>query len=161
MIKALNHTGFVVRDRDAAVAFYRDVVGLRVISEYGRKGPGVDQVVGYEGTELRSAVLDLGGGHILELIQYLSPAPAERPTEERNVLGAAHLAFEVEDIGETFRRLEGGGARVMNPPAPSMVCRNASRRPVPPSLSRPSRPAFVYFVRNRYFAMVSLLSGGG
>ena len=32
---------------------------------------------------------------------------------------------------------------------------------VPPSLSRPSRPAFVYFVRNRYFAMVSLLSDGG
>ena len=106
MIKALNHTGFVVRDRDAAVAFYRDAVGLNLISEYGRKGPGVDQVVGYEGTELRSAVLDLGGGHILELIQYL-----------RNVLGAAHLAFEVEDIEETFRRLERGGARVMNPPA--------------------------------------------
>ena len=117
MIKALNHTGFVVRDRDAAVAFYRDVVGLSVISEYGRKGPGVDQVVGYEGTELRSAVLDLGGGHILELIQYLNPAPAARPSEERNVLGAAHLAFEVEDVEETFRRLEQGGARVMNPPA--------------------------------------------
>ena len=115
MIKALNHTGFVVRDRDAAVAFYRDVVGLSVISEYGRRGPGVDQVVGYQGTELRSAVLDLGGGHILELIQYISPAPAERPSEERNVLGAAHLAFEVEDIEETFRRLERGGARVMKP----------------------------------------------
>ena len=33
------------------------------------------------------------------------------------MLGAAHLAFEVEDIEETFRRLERGGARVMNPPA--------------------------------------------
>ena len=99
MIKALNHTGFVVRDRDAAVAFYRDVVGLNLISEYGRRGPGVDQVVGYQGTELRSAVLDLGGGHILELIQYLSPAPAERPSEER------------ERAGSGPPRLRGGGYR--------------------------------------------------
>ena len=117
MIKALHHTGFVVRDRDEAVAFYRDVVGLRVISEYGRKGAGFDQVVGYEGTELRSAVLDLGDGHILELIQYVNPAPHERPTEERNVLGAAHLSFQVDDIEETFRRLSEGGAKVLNPPA--------------------------------------------
>ena len=93
MIKSLHHTGFVVRDRDEAVAFYRDVVGLRVISEYERKGAGVDQVVGYEGTELQSAVLDVGGEHILELIQYVNPAPHERPTEERNVLGAAHLSL--------------------------------------------------------------------
>ena len=117
MIKALNHTGFVVRDRDAAVAFYRDVVGLNVMAEYGRKGAGVDQVVGYKGTELRSAVLDLGGGHILELIQYVKPAPDERPSAERNVLGAAHLALEVDEIHRTFEKLVAGGARSLNPPA--------------------------------------------
>lgn len=117
MIKALNHTGFVVSDRDAAVAFYRDVVGLTVISEYNRKGPGVDQVVGYEGTELRSAVLDMGSGHILELIQYLAPDPQTRPSEERNVLGAAHLALEVDDIYKTFEHLVAKGAKSLNQPA--------------------------------------------
>ena len=117
MIKALNHTGFVVSDRDAAVAFYRDIVGLRVISEYERQGPGVDQVVGYDGTELKSAVLDIGNGHILELIQYIKPEPHPRPSSERNVMGAAHLALEVDDIHETFDQLVNGGAQALNPPA--------------------------------------------
>ena len=49
MIRRLHHTGFVVRDRARAVAFYRDVVGLKLISEYERIGPGIDQVIGYEG----------------------------------------------------------------------------------------------------------------
>ena len=38
MIRRLHHTGFVVRDRARAVAFYRDVVGLKLISEYERIG---------------------------------------------------------------------------------------------------------------------------
>lgn len=117
MIQKLHHTGFVVRDRDNAVAFYRDVVGLNVISEYERIGPGIDQVIGYEQAHLRAAILDLGGGHILELIQYLRPPSDERPTEERSTIGATHLAFQVDDIQAAYEKLTEGGAKMMNPPA--------------------------------------------
>ena len=86
MIKQLHHTGFVVTDRDKSVAFYRDVVGLKLIAEYERIGPGIDAVIGYENTHLIIANLDLGEGHILELIQYLNPPPNERPSTERNVV---------------------------------------------------------------------------
>ncbi len=116
MVQRLHHTGFVVRDRDKAVAFYRDIVGLNVISEYKRIGPKIDQVVGYEDVHLKLALLDLGGGHILELIQYVNPPPDERPTAERSVLGAAHLAFEVKDISAMFAKMSEGGAKMMNPP---------------------------------------------
>ena len=75
MIRRLHHTGFVIRDRARAVAFYRDVVGLNLISEYERIGPGIDQVIGYEEAHLQLAILDVGEGHILELIQYLNPPP--------------------------------------------------------------------------------------
>ena len=98
MIKQLHHTGFVVTDRDKSVAFYRDVVGLKLIAEYERIGPGIDAVIGYENTHLIIANLDLGGGHILELIQYLNPPPSERPTTERNVIGTPHVAILVDDI---------------------------------------------------------------
>ena len=117
MVQQLHHTGFVVRDLDKAVAFYRDIVGLQVISEYERIGPGIDQVVGYADAHLKLALLDLGGGHILELIEYVNPPSDERPTAERNVLGAAHLAFQVKDISATFAKLSSGGAKIMNPPA--------------------------------------------
>ena len=83
MINRLHHTGFVVSDRDKSVAFYRDVVGLELIAEYERVGPGIDAVIGYEDTHLIIANLDLGGGHILELIQYLNP-PASTSVQRQN-----------------------------------------------------------------------------
>ena len=116
MIKAIHHTGFVVRDRKAAIAFYRDVVGLNLLREYERRGPDIDQVIGYGDAYLRSAMLDLGGGHALELIQYVNPPPEELPTDERNRIGAAHIALQVEDIHTVYERLRDGGARVINPP---------------------------------------------
>ena len=117
MIQRLHHTGFVVRDLNNAVAFYRDVVGLKVIAEYERRGAGIDQVVGYEDAHLKATTLDMGEGHVLELIQYVHPRSDERPTEERSVLGAAHLAFQVNDIETMFEKLSAGGAKMMNPPA--------------------------------------------
>lgn len=116
MIKNLHHTGFVVRDRNAAVAFYRDVLGFRLVSEYERQGPAIDRVVGYEAAQLRSALLEIGPGHMLELIQYVNPEPAERPTRERSVIGAAHIALQVENIDSLLRTLEANGAKAINPP---------------------------------------------
>ena len=117
MIQRLHHTGFVVENLEKAVEFYRDVVGLEVLSRYERTGPAIDQIVGYDNAHLQIALVSAGGDHLLELILYLSPPPNARPTEERNVTGATHLAFQVDDIQATFRRLVSNGAREMNPPA--------------------------------------------
>lgn len=95
MITGMNHTGFVVRDLDKAVEFYRDVLGLQVVRTVDREGTPISQVVGYENTHLKGVILSVGNGHALELIQYIRPQGAERPTEERNTLGASHLAFNV------------------------------------------------------------------
>ncbi len=116
MITKMHHTGFVVRDLDSCVAFYRDVLGLTAADPIIRIGPGISQVVGYDQTELRRVFLAIADGHVLELIQYVHPLGADRPTEERNAIGASHLAFEVDDIEETFELLVDRGAQGMNPP---------------------------------------------
>ncbi len=117
MVIGLHHAGFVVKDLEKAVAFYRDVVGLEVRSRYERIGPGIEHVIGYEGTHLNIAHMGAeGGAHTLELIQYLNPPSDARPTEERSVLGASHLAIQVEDIEDIFQRMIAGGARGLNPP---------------------------------------------
>ena len=74
-------------------------------------------MVGYEDTHLRAAHLSLGGDHMLELVEYRKPASSDRPTQERAVLGAGHLAFDVDDIEETYRDLTSRGCVAMNPPA--------------------------------------------
>ena len=117
MVQKLHHTGFVVKNVEESTAFYRDVVGLSLIRAYERMGTGIDQVVGYENAHLSAAILDIGGGHILELIQYVNPRSEDRPSEERNVLGATHLALLVDDIHAMYARLAEKGGQVMNPPA--------------------------------------------
>ena len=116
MITSMNHTGFVVRDLGKAEAFYRDVLGLKVTARRVRQGAPISQIVGYEGAHLSIVIMSLGDGHDLELIQYVNPPAEERPTEERGVLGATHLAFIVDDIQGTFQALVSGGAKKLNPP---------------------------------------------
>lgn len=117
MITSMNHTGFVVRDLDSSLEFYRDVIGLSVARTLERDGEAISQVLGYEGTHIKAALMGVADGHVLELIQYVHPVGTERHSEERNNLGATHLAFNVQDIDQTFAQLVSRGARGLNPPA--------------------------------------------
>lgn len=118
MIKTLNHAGFVVRNLEGAVAFYRDVVGLRMLGQFERRGSSISQVVGYEDARLRIAKMAAEGEeHFLELIEYAHPSSLERASEERAIIGGCHVAFMVDDIRETFERVVSNGAMQMNRPA--------------------------------------------
>ena len=116
MITSMNHTGFVVRDMEKAVAFYRDVVGMEVVRSADRDGGTISQVVGYEDTHLKATHLSTGDGPTLELIEYVNPPATDRRSRERATLGASHLAFNVEDIDATFQRLVDNGGQRLNPP---------------------------------------------
>ena len=96
MITGLNHSGLVVEDLERSVRFYRDVIGLEVVRTFERDGGPISDVVGYENTHLKGAMLSLNDGHVIELIQYVRPEVAERPTQERAVLGGSHIAFNVD-----------------------------------------------------------------
>ena len=116
MIKEMHHTGFVVKDIEKAVDFYQQGLGLEEQVRYERQGPGIDNVIGYKGACLKICLMSIGS-HSLELIQYVNPRSEDRPTEERNVLGATHLALLVDDIHAMYARLAEKGGQVMNPPA--------------------------------------------
>ena len=118
MITGMNHTGFVVADLEKSVDFYVNVVGLKMVTRRERNGGPISQVLDYTDTHIKAALMGLEGeeGHILELIEYINPQSAQRPTEERAVLGASHLAFNVTDMQETFAKLLEAGAKELNPP---------------------------------------------
>ena len=118
MIRGINHAGFVVRDFEAAVRFYEEIVGLRVLDLLERTGTPISQVVGYENAHLRIAKMAAEGEeHFLELIEYVRPTAGERASEERAIIGGAHVAFIVDDIQAAFERVISNGAIRMNPPA--------------------------------------------
>ena len=92
MIRGINHAGFVVRDFEAAVRFYEEIVGLRVLDLLERTGTPISQVVGYENAHLRIAKMAAEGEeHFLELIEYVRPTAEERASENGRLLAAATL----------------------------------------------------------------------
>lgn len=125
MATSINHTGFVVSDLEASVAFYRDVVGMKIVREFERTGTPIAQVVGYEGAHLKGVHLGFETGPTLELIFYVVPPAGQRPTEERSVLGGTHLAFTVDDIDEAYQNIIGGGGHTLNPPVDLSADRRA------------------------------------
>lgn len=113
-IKDLWHVGFVVRDLDRSVRFYRDVVGLTLRHRQTQDNEYTSRLLGYDGARIHVAQFDLPvgrgsrSGHILELIEYERP-PAEECAAENARITAGHLAFEVDDLDAVRERIEAGG----------------------------------------------------
>lgn len=116
MLKAFFHTGFVVKDLEQTIDFYTNVMGLRVAGRMERAGDFACQLLAFDDAHIKGAFLDLGDGHQLELIQYLSP-PSGSLSGNRNDLGASHLAFFVENIDAFYAEKSQQGLRFNNRPA--------------------------------------------
>jgi len=109
-MKALHHVGITVKDLDASLRFYHDVLGLQFSNEPSPwfDAPELGPAVGVPGAALRQVSLLLGDT-TLELLEYKSP-PSETPEPlKSNNVGASHVAFLVEDIDAKKAELEAKG----------------------------------------------------
>ena len=117
MIKAVRHTGVVVRDLEKSVEFYCElgfVEDNRAIEE----SDFIDTVVGFKNTTLEWVKLKAFDGYLLELLQYHShPEQKEIAKQKSNQLGCSHLAFSVDDIDATCEKIEKIGGSMVNLPA--------------------------------------------
>ena len=114
----MNHTGFVVRDMEQALAFYRDTLGFVEERNAVIEGERISKLTGYPGAKLHAVSLGIGDmRHSIELLQYLNPAGAESETRSCNEIGTAHLAFVVDDLDAFHEALSASGIRFVNPPA--------------------------------------------
>ncbi len=111
-MKGLHHVGFTVRDLDASIRFYHDVLGLGFVNE---PSPWFDHAalgaaVGVPGAALRQVSMALGDT-TLELLEYRSPpSETESPLPSNNI-GSSHVAFLVDDIETKKAELEAKGIR--------------------------------------------------
>ena len=105
----LDHVSVTTSDLDRSVAFYRDVVGLPLVDRGVIDGDELATLVRRPGARARWAELALGGGQVLELLEYLSPdddAVDQRPWRA----GATHIGLAVERLEEVVARLADAGA---------------------------------------------------
>lgn len=114
MIINVNHTSFTVSDLDRSISFYRNLLGLELISLTGRDPAFSEKVTGIPGANLKIAYLQ-APGHRLELIQYLNP-PGEKLDCRTNNIGSAHLAFNVDNLPALYADLKAKGVQFKSEP---------------------------------------------
>ena len=109
-MKGLHHVGITVKDLDASIRFYHDVLGLPFVNEPSPwfEGEGLGPAVGVAGAALRQVSLGLGET-ILELLEYRSPPSETAAPLASNNQGASHVAFFVDDIEAKKAELEAKG----------------------------------------------------
>lgn len=118
MITGVAHTGVCVPDCEAAVAYYRDVLGLSVLSPpYVMDGEAIRDDMGelVSDPAMKAAIVgfDDDGDHVFEVIEYLR---ADGESDRRAGLtefGLSHVGLICEDIEATRAELERRGVRFL------------------------------------------------
>jgi catechol 2,3-dioxygenase-like lactoylglutathione lyase family enzyme len=104
----LDHVSVTTGDLERSVAFYRDVIGLPLVDRGELEGQELETLIRRAGARARWAELALGGGQVLELLQYL--APDEDAVEQRPWrAGATHIGLAVESLDGVRSKLVDAG----------------------------------------------------
>ena len=104
--------GLAVADVDRVLAFYRDVLGMKLLTDIAVPA-AVSRVAGLAPEGYRVMRLESSGGDRLKLAQ--TPAsregvrPADYPMQRR---GGAYLTFIVDELPALERRLHDAGASI-------------------------------------------------
>jgi methylmalonyl-CoA/ethylmalonyl-CoA epimerase len=106
MLGPLNHVGVAVPDIHAAIAFYRDVLGVTDITEPTALPP--------QGVTF--AFVNLPSGQVELIEPYGDNSPILKFLARNPKGGQHHVCFEVDDIHVAKATMEDRGMRVLNEP---------------------------------------------
>ena len=115
MILGIDHSSFTVSDMERTIAFYRDILGMKVFYDSVKagvvnKGPIADKVTGCPGTEQWNVYVAVGNSK-LEFVQY-SPPGKPLVDNKASDIGSAHVCFHTDDIMGLYNKLLANGSRV-------------------------------------------------
>ena len=95
MYKQLGHIAIRAKDIAVTTAFYRDILGMREAF----------RMYNDEGGKLSTVYLCAAPGQFIEIF----PGGTEEHTINNNTIGYSHLCIEVENAGETYKKLSARG----------------------------------------------------
>ncbi len=102
MLSAIDHVGVAVPSIDAALALYRDALGMALVHRETVTEQGVD-----------AALLDVGDGHI-ELLEPLGPDTAVGKFLDKRGGGLHHVAYRVASVTDTLAACTAAGLRLID-----------------------------------------------
>jgi methylmalonyl-CoA/ethylmalonyl-CoA epimerase len=102
MLSAIDHVGVAVENIDAALALYRDQLGMGLVHRETVTDQGVE-----------AALLDVGDSHV-ELLQPLGADTAVGKFLRRRGTGLHHVAYRVASVQETLDACAAAGLRLID-----------------------------------------------
>jgi methylmalonyl-CoA/ethylmalonyl-CoA epimerase len=102
VLSAIDHVGVAVPSIDAALALYRDALGMPLVHRETVTEQGVD-----------AALLDVGDGHI-ELLEPLGPDTAVGKFLDKRGAGLHHVAYRVASVQDTLAACQAAGLRLID-----------------------------------------------
>ncbi|MBI2906688.1 MAG: VOC family protein [Chloroflexi bacterium] len=118
LLSAKPHHAHVVGDMDRAVAFYRDVLGMKldgtprdITSQQVAIGLGFP-----DGAHLRSAHMILDTDEYVELHQYVLPEGKKQSEMRLCDVGCSYVAFDVDDVQRCYEELQARGVELISRP---------------------------------------------
>lgn len=127
MISGVMEPALNVGDMDRSLAFYRDLLGFRVVEDKGDRSPMSpeeqtrwhayhEKVCGIWGARIHVVFVEAPDGSKLELIEYTAPKAPRPPRRALSDPGVAMMAFSVHDSVNAVRRLRDAGVEVVADP---------------------------------------------
>ena len=105
MLTRIDHVGLAVHDLEAAIAFYENTFGMRVVHQEVNEEQGV-----------REAMLAVGdSGSCIQLLAPLTPDSTIAKFLDRSGPGIQQMAYRVVDIEATSDALRAQGKRLLYP----------------------------------------------
>lgn len=120
MITQIRHTGLVVADLEAALHFWRDLLGFTLARQMEESGPHIDAMMGLNYVRLTTAKLTAPGGGMIELLYFHSHPDQTSWNGTPYSTGFTHVAITVTDIRVLCAKLADAGVTFFSPPQQSI-----------------------------------------
>jgi catechol 2,3-dioxygenase-like lactoylglutathione lyase family enzyme len=115
-MKALRHTGIVVKDLEKMLHFYADLLGLSVVKRMDESSTYIDLLTALKGVSVTTVKLSAKDASVIELL-YFRTHPANAPGEKGIASpGISHVAFSVNDVDFEYQRLLKAGIVFLSSP---------------------------------------------
>jgi catechol 2,3-dioxygenase-like lactoylglutathione lyase family enzyme len=110
----VHHVGMSVSNLGQALAFWEAFLGIAARWRTRLDRPYLGRHVGYPAVRIDAAFIDLPGGIVLELLEYLVDGKTVNPEATANP-GNVHLCLAVADAQSAWERAVALGARPIVP----------------------------------------------
>jgi catechol 2,3-dioxygenase-like lactoylglutathione lyase family enzyme len=115
MLERIDHVNLVVADMQAMIAFYRDILGMRLSRQVTISGPWIDDVTDLADVTADVAFMEAPDGPTIEMIHYRRPQGMRAEGQSiPNTFGLRHVAFCVSDIDQVAAAVRSAGLTLLS-----------------------------------------------